>query len=53
MALYGIGPAPLPPPDNGRVGQSGRWGGLTLAGCQVPSQPLNHSPPQQDRGGKK
>lgn len=28
-------------------------GKLTLAGCQVPSKPLYHRPPQQDRAGQK
>ena len=27
-------------------------GGLTLAGCQVPTKPLYHSPPQQDGAEK-
>ena len=26
--------------------------GLTLAGCQVPTKPLYHSPPQQDNRGE-
>lgn len=26
-------------------------GGLTLAGCQVPTKPLHHFPPQHDGGG--
>jgi len=28
-------------------------GGLTLAGCQVPTQLLYPSPPQQDKMGRK
>ena len=28
----------------------GIYGGLTLARCQVPTKPLYHSPPQQDKG---
>ena len=35
----------------GRKGLKG-CGGLTLAGCQVPTKLLYHSPPQQDRGRK-
>ncbi|GAB0209676.1 mitochondrial enolase superfamily member 1 [Grus japonensis] len=31
----------------------GSCGGLTLAGCQVSTKPLYHSPPQQDKEGRK
>jgi len=34
------------------VPQSWCCGGLTLAGCQVPTKLLYHSPPQQGRGRK-
>lgn len=41
-----------PPAHYGDVGQYGLCGGLSLAGCQVPSQPLSPSPTQKDRGKK-
>lgn len=34
---------------NGHDGQKNSCGGLTLSGCQVPTQLLPH---QQDKGGK-
>lgn len=37
---------------NGLDGQEDSCGGLTLAGCEVPTQLLSHSPSSTGQGGK-